>query len=255
MTMSGATLYLVLVFLLFWAVLLFFLSRASLKLLQSGSEREHFRLRLTLIAMCSTATGVFATFLFCLTWISPDVSQYLGVSTLRVISHLIIWPSLAGLTLSLFGIGKVRAFSMVSSSLVSVWWLALVIGSGISMGPPLARHPVRYLIPEGYVGWVEIRPDPAGTPVLIDGFYVYKIPVGGRLTTPFADEEGWARDEYFYYAPDGAQTVLKQTGWGEGGLIWGQTFGYESDQNNQSKFTVMRFFVGPEEQFRHSAAQ
>ena len=74
-----------------------------------------------------------------------------------------------------------------------------------------------------------------------NGTLVCRIPDSGLLDTSSPLEEGWAKDEYFYYSKDGAMHALKSTGWGHGGLIWGET----------NSTTEQFFFVGTEEQFRH----
>lgn len=62
----------------------------------------------------------------------------------------------------------------------------------------------RFLIPEGYVGWIRVDFDVVGAPALPveDGFYIFKFPESGRLQTSSADVLD-RRNEFFYYSNDG----------------------------------------------------
>jgi hypothetical protein len=115
--------------------------------------------------------------------------------------------------------------------------------SAISIGGVTARHPTRFLIPDDYIGWVEVRYAQSNTNALpvMNGKLICQIPDSGLLDTSSSLEEGWAKDEYFYYSKDGSLHALKSTGWAQGGLIWGET-------NSTIK---QFFFVGTEQQFRH----
>ena len=58
----------------------------------------------------------------------------------------------------------------------------------------------RFLIPEGYVGWVHVEFDvPGAEPVSSQqGQYVFNIPADGKLSTSSPERFGWNNDEYFY---------------------------------------------------------
>lgn len=110
------------------------------------------------------------------------------------------------------------------------------------------RTPVRYEIPEGYVGWVRIdfeQPDAAPLP-LRDGFRVARIPPAGRLSTSSPLEEGWAKDQYIYYSSKG-ERELTSTGWGEGGMIWAGHTGTGTGERGRYHES---FFVGSEADLR-----
>lgn len=65
------------------------------------------------------------------------------------------------------------------------------------------KHPYRFLIPEGYVGWVRVDFDVKGAAALPieDGYYIVKIPDTGRLQTSSTDMLArW--DEFYYFAGD-----------------------------------------------------
>ncbi len=125
------------------------------------------------------------------------------------------------------------------------------------------RRPDRYLIPQGYVGWVIIEYKVKKAPPLLieDGHNLYKIPRDGRFLTASPLEDGIASDDYFYVTPKGRQ-VIESTGWGEGGLIWGGSTGDGSISVGDAKGTkeiqtppTLTFFVGTEKQFQNAGAE
>lgn len=109
------------------------------------------------------------------------------------------------------------------------------------------RRPSRYLIPDGYVGWVRIDYKVKEAPALPieEGFYLIKFPPDGHLRTSTPNEYGWATDEYYYYS-DSDRKPLKATGWGGGGMIWGGFTGSLQGADG----TYEGVFVGTEEQFK-----
>lgn len=110
------------------------------------------------------------------------------------------------------------------------------------------RRPNRYLIPEGFVGWVRIDYEVEGTPELPieDGFYIYRIPPTGHLETSSTQLSGWASDEYYYVDDSGNMEELPATGRNEGGLIWREIVGYLETRGTR-ELVFEQFFVGPEE--------
>lgn len=116
------------------------------------------------------------------------------------------------------------------------------------MGAPLARHPIHLLIPNGYLGWVEVRYGDAGAPALptVNGNYTCRIPPGGVLATSSKPEEGWAKDKYSYYSEDGSTKILRQTTWGGGGMVWSGAMSWNQGPNRPTQ----TWFIGTEEQFQ-----
>ena len=110
------------------------------------------------------------------------------------------------------------------------------------------RHSSRFLIPEGYVGWVRVEFQIKDAPPLPveGGEYLFKFPPSGLLRTSSSEEYGWAKDHYFYYSEKGAR-ILPDTPPGGGGLIWGQINAEESGPLGKKKYE--EFFVGTEQQF------
>lgn len=124
------------------------------------------------------------------------------------------------------------------------------------------RRPDRYLIPQGYVGWVIVEYEVKAAPALQreDGHDLYKIPGAGRLETSSPHEDGAAHDEYFYIGSKGRRAI-PFTGWGDGGMIWGSSIsdgsiGVGDDKGMRTIQTppTETFFVGTEQQFQKAGA-
>jgi uncharacterized protein DUF6843 len=108
------------------------------------------------------------------------------------------------------------------------------------------------LIPEGYVGWVRITFRKTDAPALPieDGHYLFKIPSSGRLETSSDIEYGVAsRDDYFYYCGD-SRRKLDSTGWGGGGMVWGEYNGWSGNNFAERTDVHEGFFIGTEEQMK-----
>ncbi len=121
-----------------------------------------------------------------------------------------------------------------------------------------ARHSIRrsskFMVPEGYVGWVRVEFQVKDAPPLpLDGAeYLLKFPPSGVLKTSSPEEYGWANDHYFYYSDIGTR-ALTETPWGAGGSIWGKINSEESGA--QGKREYEEFFVGSEQQFREQTKE
>jgi hypothetical protein len=118
------------------------------------------------------------------------------------------------------------------------------------------RRPSRYLIPEGYVGWVRITFLKTGAPPLPieDNYYLFKFPTSGLLATSSDMEYGVASDQYFYYCGD-TRRPLHETAWGGGGMIHAGYNGWSGDSYAERTDVHEGFFVGTEEQLRTVGAE
>jgi hypothetical protein len=112
------------------------------------------------------------------------------------------------------------------------------------------RTPVLYLIPEGFVGWLEIDYDQAGgVPPEREGRYeVMRLPAAGLLATTARQESGWASDEYDYVDAGGNRRKLPVTAGGRGGMVWAE---HSGEANGGPNFE--RIFIGTEAQYWASA--
>ena len=253
MVLSGGWLAVVLLLLSIWFALLFRTFWEFLKARANG--QTGLRNHLTIAGLGFSTIAVGSLLLLHLSWVSPTVSQYLGLTPIKMLAALLFWPTLAGLLLCVAGSGRVRFLGIGTTLITALWWFTLVMAAGISMGTPIARHPTEFLIPEAYVGWVYITYGEKGAIELEikSRTRICRIPDIGVLRTSSALEQGWAKDEYFYYSKDGSLHVLKDTGWGKGGMIWGDSVDSHqgSGGTDPTQLTEM-FFVGTEEQFRRA---
>src|SRR6185436_15204484 len=64
------------------------------------------------------------------------------------------------------------------------------------------RRPSRYLIPEGYVGWVQINFGVENAPEIPieDGHFLFIFPSAGLIETSSEIQYGSATDDYYYYS-------------------------------------------------------
>jgi hypothetical protein len=106
----------------------------------------------------------------------------------------------------------------------------------------------RFLIPEGYVGWVRVDFNIKDAPPLpVEGDYlVFKIPPSGYLRTPAKYACGLPQDYYYYSGDSRRQIDMKQM------IRWnGFVSGEEPDYDKE---ITDYFFVGTEaefEKYRH----
>lgn len=112
----------------------------------------------------------------------------------------------------------------------------------------IGRHPSRFLIPEGYVGWARVEFEVTTAPPLPieGGEYVVKFPPSGLLRTSSSEEYGRAKDHYFYYSNNGTRPL--PDGSDKNGMIWGNINGEGSGVQGKKKYE--EFFVGTEQQFK-----
>ncbi len=108
----------------------------------------------------------------------------------------------------------------------------------------------RYDIPASYRGWVIIQEETAECPALgVDnGTLVFSIDQYGCGCTSNAGPEGWSHWTYIAVAADGSRSVLPDTGWGGGGLIWAGFSG--SGTIHAHRYSG--FFVGTEDELQRS---
>lgn len=111
------------------------------------------------------------------------------------------------------------------------------------------RHGDRVLIPDGYVGWVEIRYNVKGAPPtpLVDGMYELRLGADGTFATSSDHSTGYGAEEYFYVLQNGKMRKL------QGGIMaqepddlvhtWVSSGRTGSD--GRTVGPVVRFFVGP----------
>jgi hypothetical protein len=245
MVVTGVWLYPILILLAVWFGFLFRIFWKLLRIpkLQTG-RYEALRSHLTVVGMGFATVAVGALLLLHLTWVSVELSQYLGSTAIRILSLLLFIPTVLGFLFSAIGSGRIRFLGVGTCLLTGYWWFGFVVVAAFSMASSIARHPTRFLIPEGYIGWVEVKYGEPNVPgfSMDKGTLVCRIPDSGLLVTSSVMKEGWAKDEYFYYSKNDSVRALKDTGWGLGGMIWGGTNSKDEEY----------FYVGTEEQYHHA---
>lgn len=251
MTISGHFLFLVLALLTAWLVILF---RVLWKLISASRLQTEPKTRnySTIAGIGFAAIAVSALLALHLSWVSAGISQHLSIKAIRILSLFLFWSTLAGLLFCTSGAKKIRFLGIATCLVTGFWWLTLSMGSAISMGVArIVRHPVRYLIPEGYVGWVKIKHGEDADPLqMSNGEYICRIPANGILSISSKVEAGWARDEYFYYSPNGFLRELPDTGWGKGGMIWADHTDFPATPDGSlPRHSTESFYVGTEEQY------
>jgi hypothetical protein len=138
--------------------------------------------------------------------------------------------------------------------LVGLATLIVVIGLGAWFSintRSSTQRSLRFLIPEGYSGWVRVEFEIPGAPPLPQdaGRTVVKIPSSGSLKTSSPEQYGWAKDSYAFYSSAGERPIPDS---GAGRLIWGKINGEASGSSGRRKYE--EFFVGTQQQFKDQVA-
>ena len=131
--------------------------------------------------------------------------------------------------------------------------LHLQPGTELHMDVPLKPshdpklRPSKFLIPDGYVGWLLLEYGVKDTqPVPIEaGVEVFKFPSSGTLNTSSAGPQRGAEDEYFYYSAEGSLREIRMDYRNGSGMVWGQ---YEGTRDGA--LAQFGFFVGKEELYK-----
>ncbi|HEY4766693.1 MAG TPA: hypothetical protein VIH75_23680 [Candidatus Sulfotelmatobacter sp.] len=146
-----------------------------------------------------------------------------------------------------------RIFVGVATLLLAIGLGAWFKINGSSVSPNSIPRSWRFLIPEGYRGWVRVEFEIPGAPPLPAqaGQIVLKIPPTGLLRTSSSEQYGWAEDDYVFYASGGLQPIPDS---GAGKLIWGKINNSEHS-GSSGKRSYEEFFVGTQQQFKDQAEQ
>jgi hypothetical protein len=133
---------------------------------------------------------------------------------------------------------------------VAALTIAMLTGLAFWLGSSTrysAHRASRFLIPDGYTGWIRVEFEAPGAPPLPmqNGQYILKIPADGILRTSSPEQYGWAQDHYYY---DSAQGVRALPESGQAELVWGRINAEASAASGKRKYE--EFFVGTAQQFR-----
>jgi hypothetical protein len=146
-----------------------------------------------------------------------------------------------------------RIFVGVATLLLAIGLGAWFKINGSSVNPNSIPRSWRFLIPEGYRGWVRVEFEIPGAPPLPAeaGQIVLKIPPTGLLRTSSPEQYGWAKDDYVFYASGGLKPIPDS---GAGKLIWGK-INSTVESGSSGKRRYEEFFVGTQQQFKDQAEQ
>jgi len=103
----------------------------------------------------------------------------------------------------------------------------------------------KFLIPEGYVGWLRVEYDVECFPPIPveDGVRIFRFTDAKVLETSSPMPGDAAERQYFYYAADGSERDLAADYRAGNGMIWQETPG-----SRGGKMSMFIFFVGTQEQ-------
>ena len=127
--------------------------------------------------------------------------------------------------------------------------LAVGFSAWVTVGVHTSRRPSsKFLIPDGYVGWVRVEfqvADAPPVPVERDQ-YIFRIPPTGILKTSSPEKFGYGKDEYYYDSTRGLRKLPTEAK--NGRLVWGQINGEAVGVSGRRQYEG--FFVGTEDQFK-----
>ena len=146
----------------------------------------------------------------------------------------------------MFPPGTSRSIKRITGILTVALLIGLAVWVGLGNRKSTHRSS-RFLIPEGFTGWVRIEFEVKGAPTapIEDGEYVFKIPGDGKLLTSSAEQYGWADDHYYYYSDQNVRPIADS---GPTAMIWGKINGEAYGASGKRKYE--EFFVGSNQQFK-----
>lgn len=103
------------------------------------------------------------------------------------------------------------------------------------------RHPILFLIPQGYVGWVRVQFSVKGASHMPrqNNYFLARIPNSGLLKTASPIETGWAADKFCYVTPSGLPEPLRSNPPEDDSEVW----------PGSSTLTYQSYFIGTKDQF------
>jgi hypothetical protein len=134
------------------------------------------------------------------------------------------------------------------SNLIATLLFSFSIASFSSSGQTQQPWLYRFLIPEGYVGWVRVDFEVPGAPPLPveGGYYILKFSDTGRIQTSSRDiPESW-RDQFLYYSTERPYLLkLKVGGPPESIMVHGQFSGPGAGHRYPVPNPYRYYFIGP----------
>jgi hypothetical protein len=126
---------------------------------------------------------------------------------------------------------------------LSAFW----VGPIVALDQEKLRLPYRFLIPEGYVGWVRIDFNVNNAPPLPveNGYYLVKVPPTGRLRT--SSGEIIARGDQYFYISDEMKYQLETDTQKLTCMVQDKFMGAAATNNAHKPYRY--FFVGPRAEY------
>jgi len=132
------------------------------------------------------------------------------------------------------------------SNLIAALLFSISIASLSSSGQTQRPLPYRFLIPEGYVGWIRVDFEVPGAPPLPveGGFYTFKFSDTGRIQTSSSDILESRRNEFLYYSTERTY-LLRVGGPPETRMVHGQFSGPGPGHKYPVPNPYRYYFIGP----------
>jgi hypothetical protein len=135
---------------------------------------------------------------------------------------------------------------MAKRTIWVAWGLVLASAVGALVGGCYQRRrSQRFLLPDGYVGWFEVRYGVQSAPALPvqDGFDLVRVPKNGLVETSTPIEFGWADDEYYYLSGSQQRRLKEWSGKDDDEIV---QFGSTSGRGPNG---TLRQFIGTRQEF------
>ena len=125
----------------------------------------------------------------------------------------------------------------------------------VRKSPKKKLLPTRYLLPEGYIGWVSVEYGiDRALPLPIEPAHcVVRIPDCGVLATSSELDYTRVADDYYYYS-DRERRPLRSNSWDGGSMIWGEAMLVTQAAGSAQASRSGTFFVGTRSQYRKQRA-
>lgn len=134
--------------------------------------------------------------------------------------------------------------------------LLILLGCGLSVvavclaGGATKRPPNLFLVPDGYVGWLEVQYGVKDTPKLIvkGGYRIYPFPRTGFIKTSSSQLYGLSKDKICYLTPKGQKELFRGSA-NTGAMVWGDR--YAGGNGGSGAYTAAQYvFIGSAKQFQ-----
>jgi len=151
--------------------------------------------------------------------------------------------------------GKGDAMSLLIAVALIVAATGYPLLTIVRKSPKKKLLPIRYLLPEGYIGWVRVEYSiDRALPLPVEAAHcVVKIPESGVLVTSSKLDYTRVVDDYYYYS-DRERRPLPSNSCDGSSMIWGEAMLVTQDAGSAQACSYRTFFVGTRSQYRKRVA-